>query len=301
MIYTVTFNPAIDYVVHLEKKLDAGMTNRSAAEEIYYGGKGINVSTVLNNLGVDSVALGFIAGFTGEQIRDAVGRMGIKSDFIRLPAGFSRINVKLKGEAETEINAQGPKIDPASITRLFDQLDALTDGDILVLAGSIPNTLPADIYERIMARLQNKQIEIVVDATKDLLLNVLKYHPFLIKPNNHELGEIFDRELQTDSQILECAEKLQEGGARNVLISMAGAGALLLTEHGQKHRIGVPSGRVKNSVGAGDSMVAGFLAGFLQSGDYQTALRVGTAAGSATAFSDGLAEKDMVLQLLRMI
>ena len=301
MIYTVTFNPAIDYVVHLEKKLDAGMTNRSAAEQIYYGGKGINVSTVLNNLGVDSVALGFIAGFTGEEIRDAVGRMGIKSDFIRLPAGFSRINVKLKGEAETEINAQGPKIDPASITRLFDQLDALTDGDILVLAGSIPNTLPADIYERIMARLQNKQIEIVVDATKDLLLNVLKYHPFLIKPNNHELGEIFDRELQTDSQILECAEKLQEGGARNVLISMAGAGALLLTEHGQKHRIGVPSGRVKNSVGAGDSMVAGFLAGFLQSGDYQTALRVGTAAGSATAFSDGLAEKDMVLQLLRMI
>ena len=158
MIYTVTFNPAIDYVVHLEKKLDAGMTNRSAAEEIYYGGKGINVSTVLNNLGVDSVALGFIAGFTGEEIRDAVGRMGIKSDFIRLPAGFSRINVKLKGEAETEINAQGPKIDPVSITRLFDQLDALTDGDILVLAGSIPNTLPADIYERIMARLQNKQI-----------------------------------------------------------------------------------------------------------------------------------------------
>ena len=301
MIYTVTFNPAIDYVVHLEKKLDAGMTNRSATEEIYYGGKGINVSIVLNNLGVASTVFGFVAGFTGDEIQTAIEKMGIKSDFIRLPAGFSRINVKLKGEAETEINAQGPKIDQDSISRLFDKLDALTDGDVLVLAGSIPNTLPADIYERIMARLQDKKIEIVVDATKDLLVNVLKYHPFLIKPNNHELGEIFGRELKTNEEIIACAAKLQEMGARNVLISMAGAGAILLTEHGVQHRIGVPNGKVKNSVGAGDSMVAGFIAGFLESGDYRTALRVGTAAGSATAFSDGLAEKGTVLQLLKSI
>ncbi len=301
MIYTVTFNPAIDYVLHLEKKLEAGMTNRSAAEEIYYGGKGINVSIVLKNLGVDSVALGFIAGFTGDEIRGAVEKMGIQSDFIQLPHGFSRINVKLKGESETEINAQGPQIGQESIAALFQRLEKLTDGDILILAGSIPNSLPADIYQQIMARLAEKKIEIVVDATQDLLVNVLKYHPFLIKPNNHELGEIFGQTLTDDAQIIACAKKLQEMGARNVLISMAGAGAILLTEHGQTHRIGVPQGIVKNSVGAGDSMVAGFMAGYLESGDYQTALRVGTAAGSATAFSDGLAEKELVLELLKLI
>lgn len=301
MVYTVTFNPAIDYVMHLEKDPDAGMTNRSAAEEIYYGGKGINVSVVLHNLGVDTVALGFIAGFTGAEIQRRLGETGIKTDFISLPGGHSRINIKLKGERETEINAQGPKIDDASIKKLFSKFDALKDGDMLVLAGSIPNSLPKDIYERIMERLKDKNIAIVVDATGDLLVNVLKYHPFLIKPNHHELGEIFGKTLTTDQQILDYAKALQEKGAQNVLVSMASAGALLLTEDGTHYKIDAPPGEVKNSVGAGDSMVAGFIAGFLERGDYQVALRMGAAAGSATAFSEGLAERETVKKIFEQM
>ncbi|SFB82760.1 1-phosphofructokinase [Butyrivibrio sp. YAB3001] len=297
MIYTVTFNPAIDYVVRMGKELLPGMTNRSDSEECYFGGKGINVSTILKNLGLENTALGFVAGFTGEAIKESVNKKGIKADFIDLPEGISRINVKIKGSEETEINAQGPSIPQEAIDKLFEQLDRLVDGDILILAGSIPSSLPSDIYERILEKLSDRKVDTVVDATKDLLKNVLKYHPFLIKPNNHELGEMFDTVLKTDDEIEEHAKKLQALGARNVLISMAGDGAMLITENGEKFRVGVPKGQVRNSVGAGDSMVAGFVAGFLKNHSYGEALKMGTAAGSATAFSDDLATGEDILSL----
>ena len=299
MVYTVTFNPAIDYVVHTgEMKL--GMTNRSEREEMYFGGKGINVSIVLRELGVDSKALGFTAGFTGEAIEKGLADMGIDTDFVRLENGNSRINVKIKSEEETELNGQGPDIDDDAVAALFEKLEALRDGDTLVLAGSIPSSLPSDIYERILAKLAGRDIRTVVDATKDLLLNVLKYKPFLIKPNDHELGEMFGVALSTDADIEKYARKLQEMGARNVLISMAGDGAMLIDENGEKHRCGVCKGTVKNSVGAGDSMVAGFTAGIQQGDqlDYEYALKLGTAAGGATAFSDGLAQKEKIAELL---
>lgn len=296
MVYTVTFNPAIDYVVHTgEMKL--GDTNRSEREEMYFGGKGINVSIVLRELGIKSKALGFTAGFTGEAIENGLADMGIDTDFVRLEKGNSRINVKIKSAEETELNGQGPDIDDKAIATLFEKLDKLSDGDTLILAGSIPSSLPSDIYERILERLSGKQIKVVVDATKDLLLNVLKYKPFLIKPNDHELGEMFGVELITDDEIEKYARKLQDMGAVNVLISMAGDGAMLIDEFGKKHRCGVCRGTVKNSVGAGDSMVAGFMAGSIN-GDYEYALKLGTAAGGATAFSDGLATKKKISELL---
>ncbi len=299
MVYTVTFNPAIDYVVHTgEMKL--GATNRSEKEEMYFGGKGINVSIVLRELGIGSKALGFTAGFTGEAIEKGLSEMGIDADFVRLKNGNSRINVKIKSTEETELNGQGPDIDEAAINALFAKLDKLSDGDTLILAGSIPSSLPSDIYEKILERLSGRNIKTVVDATKDLLLNVLKYKPFLVKPNNHELGEMFGAELKTDEEIEKYARKLQEMGAVNVLISMAGDGAMLIDEYGKMHRCGVCKGTVRNSVGAGDSMVAGFTAGSLK-GDYEYALKLGTAAGGATAFSDGLAEKAKIDELLKTL
>lgn len=299
MVYTVTFNPAIDYVVHTgEMKL--GATNRSEKEEMYFGGKGINVSIVLRELGIGSKALGFTAGFTGEAIEKGLSEMGINADFVRLKNGNSRINVKIKSTEETELNGQGPDIDEASINALFAKLDKLSDGDTLILAGSIPSSLPSDIYEKILGRVSGRNIKTVVDATKDLLLNVLKYKPFLVKPNNHELGEMFGTELKTDEEIEKYARKLQEMGAVNVLISMAGDGAMLIDEYGKMHRCGVCRGTVRNSVGAGDSMVAGFTAGSLK-GDYEYALKLGTAAGGATAFSDGLAEKAKIDELLKTL
>lgn len=296
MIYTVTFNPAVDYVVHADR-IAVGGVNRSKSEKIYFGGKGINVSTVLSELGVKSKALGFVAGFTGDAIEKGVAEKGIETDFVHLENGFSRINVKIKSEKETELNGQGPEIDGKALGELFEKLDKLDNGDTIVLAGSIPNSLPADIYEKILERLQKKNVKAVVDATKDLLLNVLKYKPFLIKPNNHELGEMFGVTLKTNEEIAEYAQKLKDMGARNVLVSMAGDGALLLDENGKTHVCGVCKGTVKNSVGAGDSMVAGFIAGS-ESGDYEYALKLGTAAGGATAFSDGLAEKALIDELL---
>ena len=296
MVYTVTFNPAVDYIVHT-KQLIAGATNRSDSEEIYFGGKGINVSIVLSELGVKSKALGFVAGFTGEAIEKGVAEKGIDADFVHLNEGFSRINVKIKSGEETELNGQGPKITDEAIRELYAKLDEIQDGDTLVLAGSIPSSLPADIYERILERLSGKKIRAVVDATKDLLLNVLKYRPFLIKPNNFELGEIFGVEMKSTEDIVKYAGKLKEMGAQNVLVSMAGDGAVLLDENGKTHVCGVCRGGVKNSVGAGDSMVAGFVAG-CEKGDYEYALKLGTASGGATAFSEGLAEKNKIYELL---
>ena len=297
MIYTVTFNPAIDYVVRMDC-LSPGEINRAKAEEVQCGGKGINVSTVLKNLGIDNVALGFLAGFTGAAIETGLAGAGVQTDFIHLENGLTRINVKIKAAEETEINGIGPRIDDVAIRRLFDKLDILGKGDTLVLAGSIPSSLPSDIYETILSRLQGKGIRFTVDATKDLLVKVLKYRPFLIKPNDLELGEIFGRALSTDEEIRDCAIQLQQQGARNVLVSMAAKGAILIDETGGYHRIAAPEGQVKNSVGAGDSMVAGFLAGYLTKKDYGYALRLGSAAGSATAFSVGLATKKEIMRLL---
>lgn len=299
MVYTVTFNPAIDYVVHIEE-MTIGSVNRAKCEELYFGGKGINVSIVLNELGIKSKALGFVAGFTGVAIEDGVKEKGIETDFVHLKNGFSRINMKIKSDDETELNGQGPIIDENALNELFCKLDGLKDGDTIVLAGSIPASMPTDIYEKILERLSGKNIKTVVDATKDLLLNVLKYKPFLIKPNNHELGEMFGVELKTSEEIAEYAQKLKDMGARNVLVSMAGDGALLIDENGKTHICGVCNGAVKNSVGAGDSMVAGFIAGLLQ-GDYEYALKLGTASGGATAFSDGLAKKDEIYRLLEQL
>lgn len=301
MIYTVTFNPAIDYVIKVDN-LTLGTVNRTKREDVYCGGKGINVSNVLSNLGIDSVGLGFIAGFTGEAIEAGAKKLGFQPDFIRLREGMTRINVKIKSNEESEINGQGPVIHDDELEQMFQKIDQLKDGDMLVLAGSIPASLPEDIYEKIMERLQDKDIQIVVDATKDLLLNVLKYHPFLIKPNNHELGEIFGIELKDNDEIIEYAKKLQEKGARNVLVSMAGDGAVLVTEDGDVYMGPCPKGEVKNSVGAGDSMVAGFITGYLKSnGNYEEALKMGTAAGSASAFSEDLATGDKIMDLYKQL
>lgn len=300
MIYTVTFNPSLDYIIKINN-FTVGMVNRSEEETIFPGGKGINVSIVLKNLGIESEVLGFIAGFTGEEIKSKVEEMGCTTNLIKLNEGISRINVKLKGKVESEINGGGPKIDKKSLNKLFKQLEELKKGDILVLAGSIPRSLPEDIYEKIMEKLQDKDIKIVVDATKDLLVNVLKYKPFLIKPNNHELGEIFNVVLKTDKDIIEYGKKLQEKGAQNVLISMAGDGAILIDSNGKSYKSEVPKGKVKNSVGAGDSMVAGFVAGYLTTNNLYSAFKMGIATGSASAFSEELATKEEVMRLLEEI
>lgn len=301
MIYTVTFNPCLDYVVGVDN-LMLGAVNRVSTEAVMAGGKGINVSIVLKNLGHPSCALGFLAGFTGDEIAHRLRLQGVDTDFIEVSHGMSRINVKVKSNEETEINGIGPDIAPSDIEALYTKLDALTSGDILVISGSVPTALPGDIYERIMERLEGRGIHIVVDATRDLLMNVLAFHPFLIKPNNHELGDIFDVELKAREDVVPYARKLQELGARNVLVSMAGEGAVLVAENGDVIESPSPKGTVVNSVGAGDSMVAGFIAGYLESdGSYEQAFRMGVCTGSASAFSLGLAERDQVEELLTTI
>lgn len=297
MIYTVTFNPSLDYVIQVDK-LVPGEINRTTHEAVYPGGKGNNVSVILSNLGHSSKALGFTAGFTGEALENMLKEFGCDTAFIRLPEGSTRINVKINAGEETEINGQGPVITEEAQQALFEQLDALKKEDILVLAGSIPNTLPSDIYERILEHLQGRGIHFVVDATKELLLKVLKYHPFLIKPNNHELGEMFGVTLKTRDEIVTYAKKLQEMGAENVLVSMAGDGAILLTEDGLIYKAKPPKGKVLNSVGAGDSMVAGFLTGYLNTGEYEKAFRLGVVTGSATAFQYWLATKEDIVALM---
>lgn len=297
MIYTLTFNPSLDYIVTVPR-FTCGIVNRTKEEVIFPGGKGINVSMVLKNLGFENTALGFLAGFTGDKLKSLVEEKGIHAEFISVKEGMSRINVKLRSEQETEINGQGPAIVETDIQKLYERLEQLKDGDILVMAGSIPDVMPGTMYMDIMKHLRDKKLKIVVDATKDLLVNVLEYHPFLIKPNNHELGEIFGVTIQEKEDVVAYAKKLQEKGARNVLISMAGDGAVLVAEDGTVYQSGAPKGKVVNSVGAGDSMVAGFLAGYLEHGSYEKAFRMGVCTGSASAFSEQLATKEEVLALL---
>lgn len=297
MIYTVTFNPSLDYVVQTDA-LRTGQINRTTKENVYPGGKGNNVSVMLSNMGIESRALGFKAGFTGDGMEKMLKEFGCHTDFIPLAEGMSRINVKINAGEETEINGQGPKITGEAIHILFEKLDELKKDDILVLAGSIPNTLPEDIYEKIMARLEGRGIHFVVDATGDLLLKVMKYHPFLIKPNNHELGDMFGVTLRTPEEIITYAKKLQELGAQHVLISMAGDGAILVAADGSIYKSRPPKGTVVNSVGAGDSMVAGFLTGYLNTGSLEKAFRLGIAAGSASAFCSWLAAREEIAALL---
>ncbi|MBP3923068.1 MAG: 1-phosphofructokinase [Ruminiclostridium sp.] len=300
MIYTVTFNPAIDYVVHTDN-IAAGRVNKYSDEKIYFGGKGINVSLVLKELDISSVALGFTAGFTGDAIEKGVCDAGITTDFVRLDNGFSRINFKIKSAEETELNGKGPDIDEKALRSLFEKLDKLTGGDILVLAGSIPASLPDDIYEKILERLYGRNIKSVVDATGNLLLNVLKYRPYLIKPNNFELAEMFGTELCSNDDIIVYARKLRDMGAQNVLVSMAENGAILVDENNEVHIYPVCKGEVRNSVGAGDSMLAGFLAGMIKEDDYNYALKLGTASGGATAFSDGLCTREKIEECLKQL
>lgn len=300
MIYTVTFNPALDYTIWAGDIAGGGVI-RMQKQKIFCGGKGINVSFILKELGLSSIALGFVAGFTGDEVMRQIDEAGISSGFIRLKEGYTRINVKIKANPEVDLNDNGPDIDDEALSMLMDKLDALTDGDCLVLAGSIPKSMPDDIYEQIMSRLSNKKIHIVVDATGDLLSNVLKYKPFLIKPNNFELEEIVGRKLSNDEEIANAAAELQKMGARNVLVSLGGDGALLVDENSKVSRIGVAPCEMVNSVGAGDSMVAGFLAGYLKSGDYEYALKLGTASGGATANSEGLGKREKIEQLLKCL
>lgn len=300
MIYTVTFNPSLDYIVSVDD-FKLGLTNRTSSELILPGGKGTNVSTVLKNLGFESTALGFVAGFTGNEIVKRLNDMGIKSDFISIENGISRINLKLKSIDGTEINGAGPDISEEKVNELMDKLNQLKEGDVLVLAGSIPSSMSDNIYRDIVADLKDRGVMIVVDATKDLLLNVLEYHPFLIKPNNHELGEIFDVKLTTREEVIPYGRKLQEKGARNVLVSMAGEGAVLIAEDGQVFDAPAPKGKLINGVGAGDSMVAGFVAGWIEKQDYEYAFHMGVASGSASAFSENLATKEEIINVYNQV
>lgn len=293
MIYTVTLNPALDYVMKVGN-IRFDDINRSESEEIYYGGKGINVSVILTRLGVENKALGFVGGFTGEKLYEMLKKDGIDCDFNILKNGYTRINVKIKAQTELDVNAQGPAIDEEDIALLLEKLDGIKQGDFLVLAGSIPNTLPDDIYERILSRLDGRGINFVVDATGDLLKNVLKYKPFLIKPNHHELGDLFKVEAKSEQDIVFYAKKLQEMGARNVLVSRAKDGATLIDEQGSVTTFENVEGELVNSVGCGDSMVGGFLAGWIEKGDYSYALKLGAACGNATAFSQELATADEI-------
>lgn len=301
MIYTITFNPSIDYMVSVDH-FKVGEVNRATKEYILPGGKGINVSIVLKNLGIESKVLGFIAGFTGEEIRNTIEkRFNIQTDFIDVENGFSRINFKMKSDEESEVNGNGPEIKEEHIKRLYNQLSKLKEGDILILSGSIPKSISNSIYSEIMEFLKDKGIEIVVDATGELLLNVLKNKPFLIKPNNHELAEMFHVKLSNIDDIVKYAKKLQEMGAKNVLISMAGDGALFICENGKVYKSNAPKGVVKNSVGAGDSMVAGFVAGYYNTKDYVYAFKMGVSTGSASAFSEDLATKEEVEELYKTV
>ena len=300
MIYTVTLNPSIDYVIKVDN-LTTGKVNRVNEEHVYPGGKGINVTRILKSLDYDNTALGFVSGFTGDYIVNSLKDLNLKSNFIKVKEGFTRINVKIKSQEETEINGQGPKISEEELNEFYGIIDKLVDGDVLILSGSIPSCLDEKLYEKIMERVNSKDIKVVVDATKNLLLNVLKYRPFLIKPNNHELAEMFDVELKSTEDVIFYARKLKEMGALNVLISMGKDGALLVSENDEVFISSVAKGEVVNSVGAGDSMVAGFVSGYLKTNSYEEALRLGAASGGATAFSSDLANREFIDRLVKEI
>ncbi len=300
MIYTVTFNPSLDYIVSVED-FKTGTTNRTSSELILPGGKGLNVSMVLGNLGLENTAFGFAAGFTGAEIVRRVEEMGVKADFIPVPGGISRINLKLKSIEGTEINGCGPVIGKDALEQLLEKLAVLGEGDVLVLAGSIPRSVPDDIYGEILRRLAGKAVLTVVDAERELLVKVLEYHPFLVKPNNHELGEIFGVELADREAVIPYAKRLREMGAGNVLVSLAGEGAVLAAEDGNIYEAPAPKGKLINGVGAGDSMVAGFLAGWMEKKDYRHAFHMGMAAGSASAFSEFLATREEVMAVYRQL
>lgn len=297
MIFTVTFNPSLDYIVRVDE-MRLGTINRTNYEQLLPGGKGINVSIVLGNLGHPSRALGFSAGVTGAALEKLLADTGVDADLVHVKAGFTRINAKVKAVEETEINGQGPRIAPEDVDALFSKLDVLGQDDTLVISGSVPNTLPSDMYEQVMERLAGRGVRIVVDAERDLLTRVLSYRPFLVKPNNHELGDIFGVALKTRDEVVPYARRMQEMGAQNVLVSMAGEGGVLVAADGQVYQSPAAQGTVVNSVGAGDSCVAGFLAGLMETGSYQTAFRMGLAAGSASAFSDHLATRPEVEDLM---
>ena len=297
MIFTVTFNPSLDYIVRVDE-MRLGTINRTNYEQLLPGGKGINVSIVLGNLGHPSRALGFSAGVTGVALEKLLADSGVDADLVHVKAGFTRINAKVKAVEETEINGQGPRIAPEDVDALFSKLDVLGQDETLVISGSVPNTLPSDMYEQVMERLAGRGVRIVVDAERDLLTRVLPYRPFLVKPNNHELGDIFGVTLKTRDEVVPYARRMQEMGAQNVLVSMAGEGGVLVAADGQVYQSPAAKGTVVNSVGAGDSCVAGFLAGLMETGSYQTAFRMGLAAGSASAFSDHLATRPEVEDLM---
>ena len=298
MIYTVTFNPALDYVMNVADFL-VGKIHYAESEHIYCGGKGINVSQILAQLGVESVALGFVAGFVGDKIESELNNMGIKTDFVRLKSGMSRINVKVRSGGETDVNTNGPFIDNDSLNQFFSKLDGLTEGDVLIVSGSVPKCLPANVYEDILSRVNGKGLLSVVDASGERLVNTLKYHPFLIKPNNDELSEIFEKEVSSLVEIADCAKRLQAMGAKNVLVSMGKNGSVLFCENGNILRADSVGGKAVNTVGAGDSMVAGFVAGYIKTADFAYALKLGTAAGSATAVSEGLATAEKINELMK--
>ena len=300
MIYTVTFNPALDYVVSLDE-LNVGCLNRTKGEQILAGGKGINVSTVLKNLGIDNIALGFIAGFTGKKIEAMLTDDGCKTDFIYIDEGMSRINIKVKSGVETEINGIGPSINGENIKELYNKLDKIKDDDILVLAGSIPSSLPDSMYRDIMEHLSHRKTKIVVDASGDLLQKVLEYKPFLVKPNKQELAEMYGVDIVTREDVIFYGKKLKETGVRNVLVSLGAEGAILIDENGVLHEMEAPDGEVINTVGSGDSMVAGFIAGYIDKQDYEYAFRLGVASGSASAFSRYLAKKEDIMDVYRRI
>ena len=297
MIYTVTFNPSLDYIVSVND-FQLGLTNRTTSEQLVAGGKGINVSLVLKNLGFESVALGFVAGFTGEEIAKQVTEMGVENGFIPVE-GVSRINVKLTSVDGTEINGQGPQITPPKVQELMERLNLLGEGDVLILSGSVPESVASDIYKEIMEKMEGRGVLVVVDATGELLMQTLSHRPFLIKPNQHELGTLFGVSVSTRDEVVPYACKLQEMGARNVLVSMGGEGAVLLAQNGEIYSAPAPEGQVVNSVGAGDSMVAGFMAGWLEKKDLRHAFYMGLATGSASAFSEKMATKEEVLELFK--
>ena len=300
MIYTVTFNPSLDYVASVEK-FETGKMNRTKTEAIFAGGKGINVSTVLHELGIKSVALGFVAGFTGNELQNMLQNQGIQTDFIIAKEGFSRINMKMRSENETEINGQGPLVSEEELTKLIQKIEMLSEKDILVISGSVCRGVPQSIYADLVKLCNEKQVPVIVDASSVLLWNVLEHGPFLIKPNKDELEDLFYRDIDKKEEVIFYAKELQNRGAKNVLVSVGKDGAILVAEDGQVYEKDAPIGDVINSVGAGDSMVAGFLAGYLADNNFENALKLGVCTGSATAFSEGLADKTKIEEVLAQI